>query len=156
MPAAVSEALGLSIDDAEQLLTTHGVCDPAERKDPLRDVQEVITDVTSGLLSEIVSQLNKTLSYPELHRSGLVPVKIWLLGGGATVRNLAALLSAKIHRSVETWHLPGEGEKGRRGERERGQVQTLTPSPFLLFSPLPPPAAMLGPAIALSALAFAR
>ncbi len=96
MPAAVSQALGLSVADAEQLLTTHGVCDPAGHKDPMRDVQEVITDVTAGLLNEIVSQLNKTLSYPELHRSGLVPEEIWLLGGGATVRNLAPLLSAKI------------------------------------------------------------
>jgi type IV pilus assembly protein PilM len=135
MPAAVSQALGVSIDDAEQLLSTHGVCGPAERNDPMRDVQEVITDVTSGLLSEIVSQLNKTLSYPELHRSGLVPAKIWLLGGGATVRNLASLLSAKIHRSVETWHLPSAGAESGEG--------------------LVPPAAMLGPAIALSALAFA-
>lgn len=133
MPAAVSEALELSIDDAEQLLATHGVCDPAARGDPLHDVQEVITDVAGGLLTEIVSQLNKTLTYPELHRSGLVPVKIWLLGGGATVRNVAALLSARINLPVKTWHLPSA---------EGGTACAV-------------PAAMLGPAVALSALGLA-
>jgi Tfp pilus assembly PilM family ATPase len=164
MPAAVSQALGLSVGDAEQLLTTHGVWDPAQRDtrsgnpsttDALRDVQEVITDVTSGLLNEIVSQLNKTLSYPELHRSGLVPVKIWLLGGGATVRNLAGLLSTKIQRSVETWYLPTAFEDGERetggGGREMGEERCPSPVPRSSW----PPVAMLGPAIALSALAFA-
>jgi Tfp pilus assembly PilM family ATPase len=133
MPAAVSEALGLSPDDAEQLLVTYGVCGPGATQEALRDVQEVIADVTSGLLNEIVSQLNRTLAYPELHRSGLVPVKIWLLGGGATVKNMAALLSARINVPVQTWHLSGGGAEGG-------------PDPVL--------PAMLGPAIALSALAF--
>jgi type IV pilus assembly protein PilM len=152
MPAAVSQALGLSLADAEQLLTTHGVCDPAGRKDPLRDVQEVITDVTGGLLNEVVSQLNKTLSYPELHRCGLVPEKIWLLGGGATVRNLAGLLSTKVHRSVETWRLEGMKDEGSGMNEDNGCIpghSSLIPHPSSL------PTAMLGPAIALSALAFA-
>ena len=77
--------------------------------------------------------MNKTLTYPELHRSGLVPVKIWLLGGGATVRNVAALLSARINLPVETWHLPSA---------EGGTACAV-------------PAAMLGPAMALSALGLA-
>jgi len=134
MPAAVGEALGLSIDDAEQLLATHGVVDPGAREDPLHDVQEAIAEVIGGLMNEMVSQLNKTLAYPELHRSGLVPGKIWLLGGGATVKNVAALLSARIHVPVQTWHLPYAGPGRSAG-------------------PVPP--AMLAPAVALSALAFA-
>jgi len=134
MPAAVAEALGLSIDDAEQLLATHGVMDPGARQDPLHDVQEAITEVTGGLLNEIVSELNKTLAYPELHRSELVPEKIWLLGGGATVKNVAALLSSRIHVPVQTWDLPYAGLG-----RSEGFV----------------PPAMLAPAVALSALAFA-
>lgn len=134
IPAAVSEALGLPIDDAERLLATHGVVDPGVKGDPLHDVQEAIAEVTSGPLNEMVSQLNKTLAYPELHRSGLVPAKIWLLGGGATVRNVAAHLSARIHVPVQTWHMSYAGP-----DRSAG--------------PVPP--AMLAPAVALSALAFA-
>jgi type IV pilus assembly protein PilM len=154
VPAAVSQALGLSIADAERLLTTHGVCDPAGRNDPLRDVQEVITDVTGGLLNEIVSQLNKTLAYPELHRSGLVPERIWLLGGGATVKNLAALLSAKIHRNVETWRLEGMTTEGCGISGACGR-STDHSSAISHSSSSAAPAAMLGPAIALSVLAFA-
>lgn len=134
IPAAVSEALGLPIGDAEQLLATHGVVDPGAKEEPFHDAQEVITEVTAGPLGEIVSQLNKTLAYPELHRSGLVPTKIWLLGGGATVRNVAALLSARIHLPVQTWNLAYAGPDDRA-------------------APVPP--AILAPAAALSALAFA-
>ncbi len=135
MPAAVSESLGLSIEDAQQLLATHGVPDPANRSDPLRDVQEVLADVTSGSVNALVTQLDKTLAYPELHRSGLVPQRLWLMGGGATVRNVAAMVSARIRLPVETWRLSDHGPEAR--------------------SPAAPPEELLGPAMALSALAFA-
>lgn len=135
LPAAVSQSLGLSWDDAEQLLGAHGVCDPAARGDPLSDVQEVLTDITSSLLSQMVSQLNRTLAYPELHRSGLVPSRIWLFGGGATVKNMAALLGARIGLPVRTWGLPG-WQSGPNGP--------------------PAPLPILAPAIALSCLPLLR
>ncbi|MCR4411418.1 MAG: hypothetical protein NUV77_03210, partial [Thermoguttaceae bacterium] len=103
LPAAVSAALGLSADDAEHLLATYGVSDPAGSDDPLREVQDVLTDIVAAPLAEIVSELNKTLAYPELHRSRLVPQMLWLFGGGATVRNMAAHLSPKTGLPVRVW-----------------------------------------------------
>ncbi len=134
LPAAVAEALTLSVDDAEQLLATHGLCDPTRRDDALFDVQEILSDISSEPLSTIVAQLDKTLAYPELHRSGLVPERIWLFGGGATVRNVSAVLSERIGLPVQAWTLP-----------QSGAGEGIGPSP-----PLP----LLGPAIALSAMAW--
>ena len=136
---AASEGLGLPADDAEQLLAMHGLPDPArhagDRADAVREIQEVLADVTSQALGAMVSQLNKTLAYPELHRSRLIPRKIWLLGGGATVRNMAAVLSARAGLPFEAWRLPGSEGPGS-------------------FSAVPD--ALLGPAVALSALGLPR
>ena len=136
--SATSEGLGLPADDAEPLLGMHGLPDPASRggdhPDAIREIQEVLADVTSQALGSMVSQLNKSLAYPELHRSRLVPRKIWLFGGGATVRNMAAVLSARVGLPFEAWRLPGA-----EGPGSLGAV----------------PDALLGPAVALSALGLA-
>jgi len=134
LPTSVAEALGLSVDDAEQLLATHGLCDPVRTDGPLREAQEVLTDVTAQALAKVVSRLDKTLAYPELHRSRLLPERIWLFGGGATVRNLPAILSARLGLPVEAWGLPWSDSSAAIGTR--------------------PPVEILGTAAALSALAW--
>ena len=131
LPAAVGDALGLSHADAEQLLTTHGLPDPGRRGGGAGEIQEILADVLSPSLGAMISQLNKTLAYPELHRSRLIPQRAWLLGGGATVRNMAAFLSARVGLPFETWRLPGTAQGGSAGNA---------------------PLALLGPAVALSAL----
>lgn len=136
--SATSEGLGLPAEDAEPLLGMHGLPDPArpggDRADAVREIQEVLADVTSQALGSMVLQLNKTLAYPELHRCRLVPRKIWLFGGGATVRNMAAVLSARVGLPFEAWRLPGSDGPG---------------------SLAAVPDALLGPALALSALGLA-
>jgi len=123
----------VSADDAGQLLATHGLYDPAEWDSSLGEVQEILTDISGEPLGNVVSQLNKTLAFPELHRSGLLPEKIWLFGGGATVRNVPSLLSDRIGLPVQAWGL------SQAGGETAGAL---------------PPVQLLGPAIALSALAW--
>jgi actin-like ATPase involved in cell morphogenesis len=108
------------------------VSEPAGSDDPLREVQDVLTDIVAAPLAEIVAELNKTLAYPELHRSRLVPQMLWLFGGGATVRNIAEHLSSKTGLPARVWGLAA-----------RGDAQLVTAAP-----------ALFGPAAALSALAW--
>jgi Tfp pilus assembly PilM family ATPase len=134
VPAAIAEAMGLSVDDAGELLATHGLGDPAGCDEVFGDVQEILTDIASEPLGAVIAELDKTLSYPELHRSRLLPETIWLFGGGATIRNVSAVLSDRIGVPVQTWDLP----------QAAGEATTGPSSPVQL----------LGPAIALSALAW--
>jgi Tfp pilus assembly PilM family ATPase len=134
MPAAVSEALNLPREDAEQLLATYGLSDPDRRDGTLREIQEALADVTSGPLVAMAAELNKTLAYPELHRSRLIPGQIWLFGGGATVRNIGPQLSARVGVPVVAWQLPGGG----MGTAQESSL----------------PGELLGAAVALSALAW--
>lgn len=133
LPTAVAEALAVSVEDAEQLLIRYGVADPAPGAPRPDDIQEVLTDISSEPLARLVSQLTKTLSYPELHRSRLMPERIWLFGGGATIRNVPAILSERIGAPIQAWSLPRHGD---------GSTGTWLPLP------------LLGAAISLSALAW--
>jgi Tfp pilus assembly PilM family ATPase len=134
LPAALSKAMGLSSDDVEQLLAAHGICDPAEHDDPNRDVQEMVADVVGEAINGVVSELQKTLAYAELQRSQVIPERIWMFGAGATVRNMAATLASRVGVPVQAWNLPlGNG------------------SPWD-HSALP--MELLGPAVALSSLAW--
>lgn len=130
MAAAVRDALAVSHADAEQLLARYGFCGAQTHDGPLRDVQEVLAEIVFEPLAAMVAELDKTLSYPELHRAQVVPQQIWLFGGGATVRNVGPLLSARLGRDVLSWRMPAAEAAA--------------------------PIELLGPAIALSLLGLGR
>lgn len=130
LPHAVHRALGLSVDDAQQLLRTYGVIHPSAPRDRCTEVQQVLTDIVAEPVAALVAEIQRTLAYPELHRAALMPSRLWLFGGGATVRNIAPHLGAKIGLPVEPWGLEGPGDR-MAGE-----------------------APLVGPAAALSALAW--
>jgi Tfp pilus assembly PilM family ATPase len=135
LPEAMVKAMALSTNDVEQLLVTSGICDPqGNDDDPQRDVQEIVADVVGEAIHRVVLELQKTLSYAELQRSHVIPEKIWVFGAGATVRNMAAFLAAQVGVPVQAWSLPaaGGGQWGRSA----------------------PPWELLGPAVALSSLAW--
>ena len=135
LPNCISRTLKLSEEDAQQLLATHGVIDPAGRDDTLRSVQEVVADVVGEPIAGILAEVAKTLSYLKLHRSNLTPERLWLFGGGATVKNIAPYLAAKAGLETAVWRLPGDSA----GRRADGGA----------------PLELLGNAVALSALAWA-
>jgi len=130
LPLAVHRALGLSPDDAQQLLNTYGVVAPSAGPDPWAEVRQVLTDIVAEPTAALVAEIQRTLAYPELHRASLLPRRLWLFGGGGTIRNIAPYLAAKIGLPVEPWQLD---------DRE---------------APAAVPAVLLGPAAALSALAW--
>lgn len=109
LPSATSQMLGLSVEDSERLLNLHGVADPSRRDEAAGEVQEVLGDVLSEPMAAMVAELDRTLAYPELHRSQLAPQALWLFGGGATVRNIAPYLESRIGVPVHVWRLPGQG-----------------------------------------------
>ncbi len=107
---AVKRALGLSAADAQQLLRTYGVLDPSAPSAPWTEVQQVLTDIIAEPAAALVAEIQRTLAYPELQRAGLLPSRLWLFGGGATVRNIAGYLAARIGLPVEPWRLEASAD----------------------------------------------
>lgn len=130
LPDAVQRALGLPASDTQQLLRTYGLVGPGSEGDPRAEVQHVLTDIVAEPIAALVAEIQRTLAYPELHRAALLPSRLCLFGGGATVRNIAPYLQEKIGLPVEPWRLDGPGD--------RGAAETV----------------LMGPAAALSALAW--
>ncbi|MEM8865636.1 MAG: hypothetical protein AAGF31_08865 [Planctomycetota bacterium] len=90
---------------------------------------QLIADLAVPLVDRLADDLGRTLTHLKSHRKSLMPEKIFLFGGGATI-GAAQKLAKCVERPVMPWAPPG-----------------IEPADGISL-------AMLGPAIALSALAW--
>ena len=132
---AVMDGFGVTLDEAQHLIDTHGVA-AAESDETGGDpqVQAAITDAAVDALDELVRQLGRTLQFMETQRRHLHPTSMWLMGGGASMRNIDRYLASALNLPVHVWQMPPAGEPIACARRQR--------------------AAMFGAAAALSALAW--
>jgi type IV pilus assembly protein PilM len=129
---AIQAALGLTLDQAQHLASTEGVNSP--HTDGRAEIQAAITAAVADTIDGIVEQIRRTLQFVELQRRYLRPTSVWLLGGGASLRNIGPHLSTILDLPVSIWELPTDPNVARS---LRG------------FQP-----ALFGNAVALSALAW--
>jgi Tfp pilus assembly PilM family ATPase len=133
---AVSEVMSLSEEDVIQVLAKHGLPDPDSPKRTHTEVQDVVAEVAVPRLNELVAELKKTLHYLSMQYPDALPTRYCLLGDGAIVKNVTALLSHKLQVPVELWRMPCTQTVGRGRGAEHSEI--------------------LGTAAALSALAWTR
>ena len=100
---AIAQGLGLSHSDALNVLTTFGL--PGNRA---AAVAQSVDSLIAPELQRIGGELRKTLLYLQRHVSSLIPSRLVLFGGMATVPNVAGAVQA--HSNVETsvWSLTGD------------------------------------------------
>ena len=106
-----------------------------DKRDPAgdREVQAAITTAIAEVAGLLVEQIERTTGFLESQRRYQHPAAVWLMGGGASVRNIGPFLSAALSMPVSIWNVPADG-----GGAATPGDQT----------------ALLGPAFALSALAW--
>jgi Tfp pilus assembly PilM family ATPase len=93
-----------------------------------------VTAALAEPVTNLVREIQRTLRFFELQRRHLRPSSVWLMGGGASVRNMGPHLSQLLELPVQIWDLPVETNE-RDGSRSRS-------------------ISLFGPAAALSALAW--
>jgi len=130
----ICENLGISPDECRHMLAMYGL-NASPNRPAAEDVSEAISQLTADPLNRIVDELRKTLSYVQQQFPNLVPDRLLLFGGGATIRNIAATLTQSVGIESTVWQLTPE---------LADRPESIDPSQ-----------ALLGPAIALSALAGA-
>lgn len=129
--SALSKSLSVTGEEAQKLLTDHGLpAGPASENDEL---QAVIAEVAAQPLLSFAEEVDRTITFLRQQRRALVPEKVVLFGGGAAIRNIAPFLSEKVDIPIVPWSLEGHVQTSGR---------TCPPLP------------LLGPAVALSALAW--
>jgi Tfp pilus assembly PilM family ATPase len=128
---ALSAALGVSFDEAQHLLTRHGVPQPSAKH---AGIQTVIRRATVEALDAFADELKRTLLFLGSREDTSLPDQLWLFGGGATIGNISECLSEKVGAAVQVWRA---FEESAESDSERSC-----------------PIELLGPAIGLSSLAW--
>ncbi len=130
--AEVAKTLEVTNQEAQQLLSQRGLPEFGARGGDR--VQCILDEILAEHLNALIEELNRTLSFTRSQTAGRLPEQLWLFGGGATLRNVAGRLTAAVGVAVQPWSL------GR--SRFRNSLSAEYPVP------------LLGPAIALSLLAW--
>ncbi|MGH7136843.1 MAG: pilus assembly protein PilM, partial [Pirellulales bacterium] len=125
----VCRTLGLDETEAIELLTRFGL--PAAAEAPLeeQEIREVVVDIVGAHVQRMVDELTRTFAFFRLQRQSLLPRRACLFGAGATVKNVAAFVAAKLETPCEVWRLAAAddswcGHLARLGESRRDAYTT--------------------------------
>lgn len=112
---AMCQALSVNADEAQYLLSDHGLPGPAS--DAGDELPRVIEEVTAGPCDMFLAELQRTIAFLRQQRRALAPSKLWLFGAGATVRNVAEYCSQKIGLPAVVWDFPCSERQPDGGHR---------------------------------------
>jgi type IV pilus assembly protein PilM len=128
---SITKELQVSEDEALRLLQDHGLSDATTT-----EASNVVAELISEPLEQLRRELSRTISHLQGQRRSIVPQGVYLFGGGATIRGLAEHLSEKLELEHRVWQFGGSDAT----ESNLNGLQTC----------------LLGPAVALSALAWEK
>jgi type IV pilus assembly protein PilM len=107
---AIMNIFDVTLDEAQHLADTQGLVAPDTETLADQKAQKAITEAAAEPIDELVQQVRRTLQFTEAQRRHLQPAAIWLMGGGASMRNVAPYLAKEIELPVHIWKLPADGE----------------------------------------------
>ena len=105
---AIMEAFDVTLEEAQHLADTQGLATLKAEPGADRPIQAAITEAVSETLEELVRQLNRTLQFTEMQRRYLQPASLWLMGGGASLRNIETYLAESLNLPVHVWKLAAD------------------------------------------------
>ena len=99
---ALRQALCISDDEAVSLLLQRGIPHAQESIDG-NDERQLIGELLRHPLSDFVTEVQRTFAHLQTQRRELVPRRVYLLGGGATIANIEAYLVNCLDLTVTSW-----------------------------------------------------
>jgi Tfp pilus assembly PilM family ATPase len=105
---AIRNVFAVSLDEAQHLAETEGLTGNAPHLPADSDVTRAITATASDSLDELVRQISRTLQFTEMQRRHLQPGAVWLMGGGASMKNVGPFLSHALGLPVHLVKLTAE------------------------------------------------
>lgn len=126
--SAIASDLGVTLDEAHVLLTRHGVRGLRARCDD--EVAMMIGEIVGEPIRHLEQEITRTLSHLGFQRKAISPQRLQLFGGGAMTAGLAKHLVQRLRIETCVWSL-----------NEESSNHSV-------------PDCLLGPALALSALAW--
>ena len=126
------ENLGITSEEAQRVLQDFGIAKSNDKESHF--ACELIEELIAPHLLQLEEEIQKTISHLKGLRRTIVPKKLYVFGGGATISGLAKHLTQRLRLPTKIWQF---------GE------ETIDDSDQMHV-----PSCLFGPAIALSALAW--
>jgi Tfp pilus assembly PilM family ATPase len=106
---AVMETFDVTLDEAQYLTESEGLA-PRENGKIAQTgaIDQAMTEAAAPALDELVRQISRTLQYTEMQRRHLQPGAIWLMGGGASLKNVREYLAQELSLPVHVVSLAAE------------------------------------------------
>jgi Tfp pilus assembly PilM family ATPase len=109
---AAADTFGVTLDQAQHLADTQGIT-PLERAPDggggeAQDaaMQAALADTMADSIERLLAQARRTLQFLDIQRRHLQPTEIWLMGGGASLRNIRNRLAHELQIPIHIWRLP--------------------------------------------------
>ena len=102
---AIVNELDVTPDEAQYLVESEGVFSAGGGTSGDAQTSQAITSAVSGTVDELVRQIGRTLQFTEMQRRHLQPAAIWLMGGGASIKNIGPYLTEALSLPVHIWGL---------------------------------------------------
>jgi Tfp pilus assembly PilM family ATPase len=107
---AIMNRLAVTLDEAQHLVETEGVVAGDDYSGSDLATAKAIASAAGGTLEEFVRQISRTLQFTEMQRRHLQPTSVWLVGGGASMKNIGPYLSEVLSLPVHIWNMQPEDE----------------------------------------------
>lgn len=102
----ITETLELSVVEAQRILEEHGLA--GNESSEASVVGAMLAELLTEELGTLISELKRSFSHIQYVRRTASPKFLYLLGGGAMIKNLDSVLSTQLGIKAANWHLPGE------------------------------------------------
>lgn len=103
---SIGTGLGITEDEAQHLIDIQGLLSPDTESTDDQELQAAITEAAYGPIETFLQQIERTLQFVNSQRRHLMPSAVWLMGGGATMRNVGPYLAGKLKMPVHIWGMP--------------------------------------------------
>jgi len=105
---AVVSGLDVTLDEAQHLVETEGLRASGGKSHGDAQMAQAITSAAAGTLNELIRQVGRTLHFTQTQRQHLLPSAVWLMGGGASLKNIGPYLADSLSLPVHIWSLAPE------------------------------------------------
>lgn len=102
MMRGLQAELQITLEECQQLLNRVGLAVPGQASSPLA---ERTSQLVARPLHQLVSEVQRTIEFLHQQYRQTRPQRLWLLGGGALVRNLPEYFTQALSLPVSAWEL---------------------------------------------------
>jgi Tfp pilus assembly PilM family ATPase len=105
---AIMRAFDVTLDEAQHLVEAYGLLSPNADSQSDYDIPRAIANAAETPIQELLGQVGRTLEFMSAQRRQLRPSAIWLLGGGASMRNVGPVLEQVVQLPVHVWQMAAD------------------------------------------------